>query len=322
MAAGTDSTAFAAAAGSAAAPYVRIVRHPQSDYSYGPSADDAAYVRTDTTVIYTSIVDSIAADTTSGAIPGFIPVEVSDSIRQAQADSLAAIASIPPSGAREGLKPMENSSATGTPLIALMMGTLLLAAFCSDGLRRALKTYRHELLGVRRRPNVFDEGHTASFSMTMVLMLIYVVFGGLVVYNLPGPAESTGFAGATAAMGLLAAYTIFRFAAYETVGYAFGRAEDRRKWVDGFVASESFAGLALTVPAILMVFRPELYWILLIISLSVESISRLLFIIKGLRIFYTGIGSLLYFILYLCTLEVIPCCAVYVLSTYLRDLSA
>ncbi|MDE6853726.1 MAG: DUF4271 domain-containing protein, partial [Muribaculaceae bacterium] len=61
---------------------------------------------------------------------------------------------------------------------------------------------------------------------------------------------------------------------------------------------------------------------LLIISLSIASISRLLFIIKGLRIFYTGIGSLLYFILYLCTLEIIPGCAVYVLSTYLRDLSA
>ncbi|MDE6061420.1 MAG: DUF4271 domain-containing protein, partial [Duncaniella sp.] len=33
---------------------------------------------------------------------------------------------------------------------------------------------------------------------------------------------------------------------------------------------------------------------------------RLIFIFKGFRLFYDNFGSLLYFILYLCTLEIVP----------------
>ncbi|MBP3590263.1 MAG: DUF4271 domain-containing protein, partial [Muribaculaceae bacterium] len=34
--------------------------------------------------------------------------------------------------------------------------------------------------------------------------------------------------------------------------------------------------------------------------------ARLIFIIKGFKIFYNGFISLIYFILYLCTLEIVP----------------
>jgi len=35
-------------------------------------------------------------------------------------------------------------------------------------------------------------------------------------------------------------------------------------------------------------------------------VARLIFIIKGIRIFYSNLTSIVYFILYLCAVEIVP----------------
>lgn len=278
--------------------------------------------------INTTIIDSIAADTVSGRIPHFIPVEKADSLRlEAMADSLRSIQPViaePPSGIREGIAPsdLKSSDSHSTSLSALLMAMLLFLCLNTSSLRQALKTYRHDLIGVRRRRNVFDEGHTASLPMSVLLALNLIVFEGIVLYNIPGLPPLPRPGAAMIMMAIAGAYYIFRYAAYKVVGYVFADQDGRRQWIDGFLATEAYTGLLLIIPALLLVFMPQWHDALVIISLSIICIGRFLFLTKGVRIFYVNLRSLLYFILYLCTLEIIPVLALYGICVYMQAASA
>lgn len=278
------------------------------------------------TTINTVIVDSIARDTVSGRIPHFIPVECADSLRiEAMIDSVSVTQTMPslPVGSEEGIAPMGLPPvSSGSGLTALLTGTLVVAAINAAGIGRTLKSYRHELWSVRRRHNVFDDEHSASVPMAVLLALVFVVFGGIVLYNLPGYPPAPSFAGATASMALLACYYLFRYVAYRLVGFTFAGKTGAVRWINGFMATQAFAGLFLIVPALLLVVRPEWRDILVTISLTIYGAANILFIAKGFRIFYTKIQSLLYFILYLCTLEIIPMLAIYRLCVYLWAFTA
>lgn len=217
---------------------------------------------------------------------------------------------------RVGMEPEASvpSYANSTPMAMLLMGTLLLAALNASSVVRALKAYRAELWSVRRRPNVFDDESSVPPLIAFILALIFVVFGGVVLYNVHGIPEPATFVGAAASMALLGAYYIFERCAYWIVGDTFTSAEGLRRWLGGFAATRAYAGLALIVPATLLVYQPQWHSTLITISLSIYFAARLLFIIKSFRIFYTKIWSSLYFILYLCTLEILPIAIIYRLS--------
>jgi len=218
-----------------------------------------------------------------------------------------------------GLEPFELALtyANSTALAALLMGVLVIAALNADIVRKALKAYKAELWSVRHRPNVFDDQQTASLPGAIILALIFIVYGGIVLYNIHGVPSTPTFTGAAASMGLLAVYYIFQRCAYWLVGYTFAGTDGLNRWLGGFSATQSFIGLALVIPALLLVFRPQWSNFLITLSLSVYFIGRFVFVVKGFRIFYQKIWSLLYFILYLCTLEILPILIIYRLSAIL-----
>ncbi len=297
-------------------PSVTVVPVPAESYELPRN-----FAQADASGFTTIIVDSISADTVKGRIPHFIPAEDADSLRvEALIDSMQTTATIPypASGASEGLAPLAIApKAADTPLSILMVGTLLLAAFNARGVARAIKRYSHALWSVRRRPNVFDDERTVPLPVVILLSLVFVVFGGVVLYNLPGLPPSPCFAGAAASMLLLGGYYIFQYCAYRLVAFAFATPDGRRQWLDGFIATQAFSGLAMVLPAFLLVYEPEWRYVLVVASLSIYFIGRILFISKGFRIFYSRFRSLLYFILYLCTLEIVPMLAIYRLNVYL-----
>ncbi len=217
--------------------------------------------------------------------------------------------------------PMPPAYFNSTALAALLMGLFTVTALNAPHVGRALKAYRSELWSVRRRPNVFDDQQNAPLPGAVLLALIFIVSGGTVLYNLHGIPSSPTFAGAAAAMTLLGCWYIFRRCAYWLVGYTFTGTEGRRRWLGGYSATQAFTGLALVVPALLTIYRPSWHGILLNISLSIYFIGQALFLIKGFRIFYHKIWSLLYFILYLCTLEILPILIVYRLSAILPEVA-
>lgn len=207
--------------------------------------------------------------------------------------------------------PLAPNYANSSALSALLVGTLVLTAFNAAALRRTIRSYRSELWSIRRRPNVFDDDSSASLPMAALLAVVFIVFGGVVLYNIGGTPADPSFAGAAASMALLGGYYIFQYCAYRLVGYTFGSLTDMHRWLEGFAAAHAFTGLALIIPALLLVYTPYWHNALIIFSLSVYALAKAVFIAKGFRIFYRGFSSLLYFILYLCTLEIIPLLTVY-----------
>ncbi len=226
---------------------------------------------------------------------------------------------------RMGLEPEPRPEHAG-----IRPGFLLLLAFMvvvmMFNLRhfgRVLRQSGTELWKVRPgRDNVFDEHPAGDTRVMLLLSLQSVVCTGILLCTAVCRVATDRFTAMTApAVGLTiavcAAYYLLQQLAYNVVGYTFATPAGRREWIRGFNASQSLLGLTLLVPAVLAVFYPEIAAVTVMVGFGLYIIARLLFIFKGFRIFYNKIGSLVYFILYLCTLEIIPVVFIYKFTHFL-----
>ena len=273
-----------------------------------------------TSPLSTSIVDSIGADTVAPHILTAAQAEAMAEIRRTDSIAAARAYAEAHSGHAEGLEPSELPGAFDRtePVSALIAATLVVAGLCARGIGRALRSYRTALFSVRRRENAFDDTHKAPVGASVLLALITVVFGGLALYcSTPFCLDPT-FAGAIAAVGCAAAYYVFMFCACRVVGYTFGTPSGSSLWNAGYVATMACTGLALIVPVLLMMYIPQWRIPLLWICAVLFILGKTIFIVKGFRIFYNKIRSLLYSILYLCTLEIIPLLALYAVLSYVE----
>jgi len=211
----------------------------------------------------------------------------------------------------EGIEP------TPRPLLpgydsGVMMLILALFLIISANFRHYstfIKTFAQDLFTVRRRANAFDDNNTMSETRVLLsLVALVCVCEGILLYSslsFSGSATSPfgGIGMLTVVSGL---YYIWQLAAYRAVGFLFASPTDTSQWLKGFNASQSLLGLGLIVPALLTLFNPGLTPLLLSVSVFLYGVARVIFISKGFRIFYDNYTSLIYFILYLCTLEIIP----------------
>ncbi len=207
-------------------------------------------------------------------------------------------------------------------VLAVVAGIFVLMMLSYRHCRRLFVTMVQELWGMRRRANVFDE-HTSNESRVVTLMVLqWCVCTGLLLYSglsitgceMP-PADA--FVDTAKLICLMAAYYVVQLIAYNLVGYTFVGNTGRRLWLQGFTASQSLLGFALLIPALVAIFYPNAAEIAVITGVVLYILARILFIAKGFRIFYTNFGSLLYFILYLCTLEIVPVIFVYFFALFL-----
>lgn len=238
-------------------------------------------------------------------------------VAQHRADSAAYVASLPPAwtyGIRPSTLPV---SMTSQPVLSAVIVTMLLVVLlCLRHARRLFGTLWKDVVSLRDRARDFDE-HTAGESRTMVLFGIQLtVYMGLLllafamhVDGVPGSGS-----GLLALAGMLTAiaggYYLFQLVAYWAVGYAFTDTEMCRQWLRGFNSTQAMLGFVLACPALVTVFFPDATVVALTVAAACYICARIAFIYKGFRIFYRNIGSLLLFILYLCTLEIIPVFAI------------
>ena len=240
----------------------------------------------------------------------------------APADTLASCPPGPPAW-QSGIEGRGRQKLSGTDSGLLTILTLIFVALAMNFRHcpRILANFVGELLTVRRRGNMFDE-HTVNETRVVVLLIIqYIAYLGILLYALVAmrqPVSDSHIFGDVARLtGLAAGYYCFQICAYNLSGYVFGTDDGRRQWLRGFNSSQSLAGLALMIPALITIFYPDAARPTLIVAACLYLTARLAFIIKGFRIFFTRIGSLVYFILYLCTLEIIPVIIVYQIAMYL-----
>ncbi|MCD8288003.1 MAG: DUF4271 domain-containing protein [Porphyromonadaceae bacterium] len=77
-------------------------------------------------------------------------------------------------------------------------------------------------------------------------------------------------------------------------------------WLGTHVTINLLLGICLFPFAFLAVYLPEISQGCLFISVGIYIVSRILFIVKGMKLFLRNFITLLYFILYLCALEIAP----------------
>ncbi len=208
--------------------------------------------------------------------------------------------------------------AVGSLLMLLLVGCTVLLAFNHRTCRRFATSFLQSLLITRRRSNSFDDTTAGESRIMLMMMGLTCLLEGIVLYIAAGRSHDTQLTlhGSTqlalaAAIGVTTAYYFFQTVAYNTVGYVFASTEDRRLFVRAFHSSQTLLGVTLLIPTMVMLFYPATTFAMIAIAAVLYFTARITFIWVGFRIFYNNFASLLYFILYLCTLEIVPLLQIY-----------
>lgn len=201
-------------------------------------------------------------------------------------------------------------------VLCMVISMLLLVIFTARHYGRFFRTLVHNLWSIRVRTNLFDE-HTVNETRIMVALVVQVcVCEALLIVSWllgQGATFTSGGLAATAALTAVGAgaYYLAQLATYRIIGYAFTSRLLAAQWLQGFNSTQTLLGFALLVPTLVSLFYPSAAEGLLILSAGLYIVARMVFICKGFRIFYHNLFSLIYFILYLCSVEIIPLLIVY-----------
>lgn len=255
---------------------------------------------------------------------------VADSLEQAAKADTAAVKAATverPAPWRDGLpgKPRHLNGAGDSGLLTILTTLFVVLALNFKYCPRIFANSFGDLWHIRRRANAFDE-HTARESRVLLLLILqYVACGGLLLYSavqiFGGVKGAPIFTATALLMALMAVYYAVQLSAYSTVGWLFTEPDRARQWLRGFNASQTLAGILLTVPALMTLFYPQAAEPTLMAAAGIYLAARAVFVLKGFRIFFNKITGLIYFILYLCTLEIIPAVLVYKTAIFLVNIA-
>ncbi len=211
-------------------------------------------------------------------------------------------------------------------VVCLLIGLFLLLSYNFRHYSTFLKNFLTDLLSTRRREGTFE---VSTFSETGVLVSVVMVAclsQGIIINSWLSDNPSGGMLPAFPVIGGITLagilYYLWQLAAYATVGYVFTDKTSARLWLKGFNASQALLAFMLIVPALVVLFNPGVAPTVVAIGAGAYIFARFLFICKGFRLFYDNFGSLLYFILYLCTLEITPLIVIYRIACLLQQIIA
>ncbi len=221
----------------------------------------------------------------------------------------------------ERIEPAVRRIAAGSDsaLLTALLAVLIISAFCAPVVSRLVANYFKQLLRSNREPLAGER--TFSERLAVVICLIQTIsFEGLLLFAALGGRAASPlpvFGGLTALCGLL---MVVQLIGYRLVGYAFANADDTHRWLSAFFLTQSLLGYMLAVPAFGVLFYPAELWTFWGISLGFYVVCRIPLFISEFRIFKTDKFSLLYFFLYLCTLEIVPLLAIWQLAEFFSTL--
>ena len=220
-----------------------------------------------------------------------------------------------PAAWKNGIEPQPRIDHIGENswMVSLLLLMVILVSFNIRNLRSIIKTFPQDLFGgLRHHSNTYDD-HTSNEKQTTGLMILLLcIFESAIMLRSSisdgSLAEDSPALLSTALLfiGLALAFYAGRLGLYSLVGYVFSDTADMSQWRRGFNASQMLLCIILAFPAVVALFSPSLANFMTIISIIAFFVCQLLFIAKSFRIFFNDYTSSLYFILYLCALEITP----------------
>lgn len=220
----------------------------------------------------------------------------------------------------DGMRPIPRELLPGydSGVAALLIVALLIPALSLRHHTGFFKSLWSGLIEVRKhRPNVFDasEASLDETRITLSLLLVTCLCEGILLYFASGTGLLTAMGSIFAAISVGTVGAICLMVAqglsYRACGYMFADGDMTLSWLKGFRASQVLLGFCLLAPALWSLFNPADAMIMVQVGAALYLLCRIIFVYKGFRIFYSNIFSLVYFIVYLCTLEIAPILMLY-----------
>ncbi len=211
-------------------------------------------------------------------------------------------------------QPFTRSPLHDTPSMALLLAGMLAVALSYHKGYKYIENFFHYMFSTRRRENLFED-HTVNETgiLTALIGNTCIVEGFLIfaAVRMLCPAlapalQANVFSHIAIYCGIAVLFYVGQWLVYKVLGYTFSDKQGTKLWIDGFKATQAFLGLLLLPVLILLMLYPYHGKLLLSIAASLYLIARLVFIFKGFRIFYGNLSSILYFLLYLCAVEIVP----------------
>lgn len=179
---------------------------------------------------------------------------------------------------------------------------------------RYLAIMAHNLTNTRRRENLFDDTvrettYLLLLNLMCLLSMGVMLYFGLLSFGLldPSPTPARDIA---ICMGVCLVWGAAMWAFYWITGTVFYDAASARVWVRGYVASFGTMSLFMFLLALATLVAPVDKRILVWCAIAFYVAFKLIFILNGARIFCRRPSSIVIFLYYLCTLEIIPLIAV------------
>ena len=247
----------------------------------------------------------------------FAPVAANDT-------SITPLDSLPVMSPSPGVSPQPQAHSplhdTGVMAMLLVVLIFLLTSF-NKGFKYVRNLPRY-MFSVKRRENLFDD-HTVSETRILLALLLNTCFmEGLLVYcsfsnalqAAIGPRVAL-FVGITTLAAIV--FYCAQLLLYRLLAWVFGDDTSARLWLGGFNATQSLLGLLLLPVTIITLVYPTTAPTTLSVALGLYILARIVFVLKGIRIFFNDLSSSLYFILYLCSVEIIPSLLTYFGTLYI-----
>ena len=211
-------------------------------------------------------------------------------------------------------QPFVRSPLHDTPSMVLLLTGLLAVALCYHTGYKYIENFFYYMFSTRRRENLFEDHTVNETSILAALIANTCIVEGFIIYlavqllvpSLSQSIQSHVFTHIGAFSAMAGGFYIIQWIVYRILGYTFTDSIGAKLWVDGFKASQSFLGLLLLPVLFLLMLYPSNGKMLLCVAAALYFSARLIFIYKGYRIFYSNLTSYLYFILYLCAVEIVP----------------
>lgn len=218
----------------------------------------------------------------------------------------------------QGLDAVTRNSVWGqdSAILTFVIGILLLSVFALRHFKRFFSDTWRSLTDVRERANVFDD-HTIDKSGAVASLNLMACVGEAIMLITACSTigieveEQHAFVTLLALTGLMCVYAVTQYAVYWTLGFVFTSGTMRSNWLSGFSAVQSMLGITLFAPALAAMFYPGEALQFVVVGAIIYICWRIVFIFKGFRIFFHNYFSLVYFILYLCSVEIIPLLLLY-----------
>ena len=206
-------------------------------------------------------------------------------------------------------------------VMSLVIGVFLIIAVNLRHYSTFLKTFWSNIFSVRQRQNAFDERATVSEARVLFSLVLLLCLGeGILLYTGLNITDTDGiptFLGVSLMILVALLYYLWQLGVYRLIGYVFTTRRRALSWFKGFTSSQALLAVMLALPAMVALFMPSMATMLVGVGIFLYVVARLFFIIKGFRIFYHNSFSLVYFILYLCSLEIIPLIFIYKIAGFI-----